>query len=141
MRVTMLLCDHAQVADNKLFINGGGWDRCSAPTPPHSVAILLSVPWDRTNVQMHYELRLIHEDGGMVQITAADGSQVPVGASGTFEVGRPSGLRPGTPISVPMALPFSPMALDPDTGYAWRLTIDGESEEDWSLPFRTMPPR
>lgn len=139
MRVTMLLCDHAQVADNKLFINGAGWDRCTTPTPPHTVAIMVSVPWDRTNVEIPYELRLVHEDGGLVQMTSADGSQVAIGASGTFEVGRPSGIRPGTAISVPMAVPFSPMALEGDTGYAWRLTIDGQGDENWSLPFRTLP--
>ncbi len=29
MRATMILADHAQVADGKLFISGGGWS--SAP--------------------------------------------------------------------------------------------------------------
>lgn len=102
---------------------------------------LLPVPWHRTNVQISYEWRLVNEDGAMVQMAMQGGSTKPVGASGTFEVGRPSGLRPGTAIAVPKALPFSPMALVPDTGYAWRLFIDGESHEDWSLPFRTLPSR
>ena len=34
MRVTMLLADHAVVAEGKLYVNGGGWSiRPAAPTP------------------------------------------------------------------------------------------------------------
>ena len=33
----MMLADHAQVADGKLFISGGGWSACDlAPRPARS---------------------------------------------------------------------------------------------------------
>lgn len=133
----MLLCDHAQIADNKLFINGAGWDRCGTPTPPHSVAILVSVPWGATNSPTGYRLQLIHEDGGIVQQDGPDG-RIPVGAQGTFEVGRPVGIPPGSAISVPLVVNVAPLPLPPNTGFEWRLTIAGESARDWSLPFRTL---
>ncbi len=129
MKVSMMLCDHAQVADNKLFINGAGWDVCGTPTPPHAVAILVAVPWDQTNIRFEYQLQLVSEDGRRVGE-----------AGGAFEVGRPSGLRPGTPITVPLVMAVTPMQLDADTGYEWRLVIGGRTEEDWSLPFRTARP-
>lgn len=139
MKVTMLLCDHAQIANNKLFISGAGWDMCGTPTPPHAVAVLVSVPWDQTNVRFDYRLQLIHEDGRQVPRSSAPGA-APVEAAGSFEVGRPTGLRPGSSISVPLVINATPLALDPDTGYEWRLQIGGESQEGWSLPFRTRRP-
>ncbi len=139
MKVTMLLCDHAQIANNKLFISGAGWDMCGTPTPMHAVAVLVSVPWDQTNVRFEYRLQLIHEDGRQVTRTGPAGP-VPIEAVGTFEVGRPTGLRPGSSISVPLVMNAVPMQLDADTGYEWRLLIAGETREGWSLPFRTRRP-
>ena len=137
MKVTMLLCDHAQIADHKLFINGAGWNMCGTPTPPHAIAVLVSVPWDQTNVRFDYQLQLVHEDGRDVTQQGPAGP-VPVGASGTFEVGRPSGVRPGTAIAVPLVINVAPLPLDPDTGFEWRLLIAGITQEGWSLPFRTL---
>ena len=141
MRVTMLLCDHAQVADNKLFINGAGWDRCTTPTPAHSVAILVGVPWDRTNVRIPYELRLVNEDGALVQRTGPQGAAVRIGAAGTLEVGRPAGAPPGSSVAVPLVVNVTPLALPADAGFEWRLLVDGEGRQEWSLPFRTVSSR
>ena len=50
-----------------------------------------------------------------------------------FEVGRPVGMRPGTPITAPFALNLGPQPLIPGTRYEWRLTVDGETREDWRV--------
>ena len=57
-----------------------------------------------------------------------------VAFGGEFEVGRPPGLKPGTPLDFPVAVNSTPLPLEPGR-YEWRLTIDGASREDWTLPF------
>ena len=57
-----------------------------------------------------------------------------VAFGGEFEVGRPPGLKPGTPLDFPVAVNSTPLPLEPGR-YEWRLTIDGNSREDWTLPF------
>ena len=57
-----------------------------------------------------------------------------VAFGGEFEVGRPPGLKPGTPLDFPVAVNSTPLPLEPGR-YEWRLTIDGTSREDWTLPF------
>jgi hypothetical protein len=41
---------------------------------------------------------------------------------------------------VPLAINIGPLPLPPGGRYEWRLTIDGETSEDWRLPFSTRPP-
>ena len=50
-------------------------------------------------------------------------------------MGRPAGIKPGTPLELPLAVNSGPLALDPGGRYEWRLTIDGEGDEDWRLAF------
>lgn len=133
----MLLCDHAEVADNKLFINGAGWDTCGSPSPPHAVAVLVHVPWDQTNTVHRYSLHLLDEDGQPVTMPGPTG-QVAVEATGGFEVGRPPGVPHGTAIAVPLALNVGPLLLDAGRGYEWRLRLDDSVEDQWSVPFRTV---
>src|SRR6266567_3613182 len=88
MRVTMLLCDAAQVADGKLFVLGGGWSITGATMGPSAIALKLEVPWDQTNVAHHWELYLVDADGRPVTIQTDDGQQA-IEVRGDFEVGRP----------------------------------------------------
>jgi hypothetical protein len=139
MNVTLLLCDHAEVADGKLFINGGGWDTTSSPTAPFSVAILLWVPWDRTNAALQFRLALFDEDGEPVRQQAPDGTVVPVELAGDFEVGRPPGATQGAALPVPMSFNFGPMGLDAGRRFHWQVWLDGETDEAWTYAFATRP--
>ncbi len=49
MRATMMLADHAQIADGKLFISGGGWSTCGPGPSPCAVVAIFHVPWQETN--------------------------------------------------------------------------------------------
>ena len=51
--------------------------------------------------------------------------------TGEFEVGRPAGIKPGTPIDSALAVTFGPLALEAGRRYQWRLSIDGKTDEDW----------
>ena len=80
----MMLADHAQVADGKLFISGAGWSTCGPGPSPCSVAVIFHVPWQETNEKVSFSLRLVDEDGrGVMQPGAQDG--LPVQVNGHFE--------------------------------------------------------
>jgi hypothetical protein len=84
-------------------------------------------------------LELLDADGQPVEVESeggeADGSEPIVFFDDVpFEVGRPAGLKPGTPLDFPVAINSGPLLLDAGR-YEWRLTIDGEADDDWRLPF------
>jgi hypothetical protein len=138
MKVTMLLADAAQTAEGKLYILGGGWS-LTGPTPaPSAVALKVEVPWDQANTKHTFDLSLLDADGKAVVATTPQGEQA-IQISGEFEVGRPPGLIPGTPIDVAMAFPIGPLPLPAGSRFTWHLTIDNTSEADWHVSFSTRP--
>ena len=139
MKVTMMLADAAQAAEGKLYILGGGWS-VTGPTPsPSAIALYIQVPWDRTNVEHSFRFDLIDSDGNAVELETEADVEESITFEGTFEVGRPPGVKPGTSIDVPLAINFGPLPLPPGGRYEWRLSINQESHEDWRLPFSTRP--
>jgi hypothetical protein len=58
---------------------------------------------------------------------------------GEFEAGRPPGLKAGTPLEVPIAINLPGPPVPAGGRFEWRLTIDGEGDADWRLPFSTRP--
>ncbi len=138
VRVTMLLADHAVVADGKLYVNGGGWTLTSPTTPPSSIALKFDVPWDQANLPIELLLELTDADGHPVsQLTPA--GPAPVQVHARLEVGRPAGMPLGAPINAIVALGIPPLVLDPGQRYTWRLHLDGQTRADWELTFTTRP--
>ncbi len=114
----MLLCDAAAESNGKLFVLGGGWSVLHGPSPM-ALAIKLSVPWDQANQPHAIRAVLVSADGDVV-----DAGNGPVTVEGQVEVGRPPGLKPGTPLDSPFVLSFPPLELEPG-GYVWELEVDG----------------
>jgi Family of unknown function (DUF6941) len=139
VKVTMMLADAAQEVGGKLYILGGGWSVTGPAPTPMAIALKLEVPWDRTNVRHALLLELLDEDGSAVLVQDEKGEQVALQVTGEFEAGRPPGLKPGTPIDSALAVGFGPLPLEPGRRYQWRLSIDGETDEDWTLGFSTRP--
>lgn len=134
----MVLADHAQVADGKLFISGGGWT-VGGPGPVQcGVALLFHVPWDRTNHKTTFTLRLTDSDGHAVMLVGPLGQQ-PIEVSGQFEVGRPAGVLPGTEINAPIAFNTTLPQLEAGKQYTWVLEVDGHADDNWRLSFATRP--
>ncbi len=130
MKVTMLLADAAQVSEGKLHVLGAGW-RFTGPEPVASaIGLIFEIPWDRANQPIPFELLLVDADGQTSVL--ADGGELKV--EGEIEVGRPPGHPPGESISAPIAAGVGALPLAPGA-YEWRLTVDGESDENWTLPF------
>jgi hypothetical protein len=140
MRVTLMLADAAQSVDNKLYILGGGWSVTGPDPLPFAIAIKLEVPWDQTNQRHAWVLRLVDEDGQAVTVPTDEGPR-DVEISGEFEVGRPPGIPPGTPIDLSLAINSGPIPIPPGGRYVWRLALDGEENDAWELRFATRPSR
>jgi hypothetical protein len=133
MKATMLLADYAVVSDGKLTIVGGGWSQTGPEAAPFGIALLIQVPWDQSNTPHSFTVELLDADGVPVVLEGPEDEQA-VAFGGEFEVGRPPGLKPGTPLDFPVAMNSTPLPLEPGR-YEWRLTIDGQARQDWSLPF------
>jgi hypothetical protein len=130
--VTMLLCDAAAESGGKLYVLGGGWSLVRNPNVPlpMALAIKVSVPWDQANVRHKIELTLVTEDGESV-----DRGEGPIQVEGLLEVGRPAGVKPGTPLDSPFVLTIPPLSLPPG-GYVWELQIEDSIVA--RAPFRVL---
>jgi hypothetical protein len=134
----MLLADYAQVADGKLTVVGGGWSLTGPEPAPFGIAILVHVPWDQANRRHLLRLELLDADGQPVLVPSdADEEPTPIVFFDDieFEVGRPAGLKPGTPLELPLAINSGPLPLEPGKRYEWLLSIDGGTDDDWRLGF------
>ena len=139
MKATLMLCDHVEVAEGKLFINGGGWTIINPGQNSYGIAILIDVPWDQTNTKHTVLLELLTSDGDPVMVERDSGEE-PLKGEIHFEVGRPPGMKPGTPVPVPLPFNLQPgPPLPPAAQFVWQLSIDGHSDEDWRLSFATRP--
>lgn len=130
VRAIVLLADSCQVADRKLYMLGGGITTIGPRPQPMGVAIRIEVPWDRANINHEWELALLDEDGRPVTI-----GERPLLVTGRFEAGRPAGIRPGTPMSVPLAINFPAIPVVPGRSYTFQLSIDGATHVDWQQSF------
>ena len=131
----MLLADYVVVSDGKLTIVGGGWSQTGPEPAPFGIGLLIQVPWDQANQRHLMRLELLDADGQPVEMETEEGQQQVVFFDDVpFEVGRPAGLKPGTPLDFPVAVNSVPLPLEPGR-YEWRLTIDEQSRQDWTLPF------
>ncbi|MDA8379861.1 MAG: hypothetical protein M0020_03380 [Actinomycetota bacterium] len=138
MKVTMLLCDAAQVADGKLYILGGGWSIIGPVPAPTAIAIKIDVPWHAAAEVHHWELFFTDADGQPVIVPGPNGPQA-IEVRGEFRVGRNPAVPEGSPIDMPLAVNIGPLPLESGSRYTWRLSIDGETEAGWSLSFTTRP--
>lgn len=131
---TVLLSDFAQVADGKLYVLGGGWSLCGPGAFQHALAIKIEVPWDESN-RAHKLEAILHDEDNKQGAVGTPPS--PVRFEGTFEVGRPAGLPPGTPLDFPLAVNLGLLQLPPGKGYVWMINVDGHFVG--KARFRTRP--
>ena len=130
----MILADYAVVSDGKLTIVGGGWSQTGPEPSAFGIGLLIQVPWDQANTRHVFSVELLDADGAEVVLQTEEEDEQPVAFGGEFEVGRPPGLKPGTPLDFPVAVNSTPLPLEAGR-YEWRLTIDGQAREFWTLPF------
>jgi hypothetical protein len=138
MKVTLMLADAAQAVGGKLYILGGGWTNIYGAAP-FAIAIKLEVPWSEASRPHDFRLELEDADGHPVEVPQEDGSEQPIVIEGQISTGIAPGVKPGTPMDAVIAISVGALPLDVGR-YAWRLTIDGQTEDDWRLAFNRADP-
>src|SRR5207245_6149511 len=77
--------------------------RGPAPSDP-GPTLHRDVPPRWRNARSARKPRLLNADSEPIAVPTPDGSEMPVFLEGQFEVGRPPGLKPGTPLDGGFAL-------------------------------------
>jgi hypothetical protein len=139
VKATLLLADYAQVADGKLNVIGGGWKLIGPQPAPFALAVVIEVPWHRMAEHHHVRIELVDGDGRPVLAPRIGGGSGPLVIDAEFTLGRPVGLKPGVSLNFPLAINLPHQELVPDSTYEWRLTLDGETDDDWRVVFLTRP--
>jgi hypothetical protein len=113
----LILADYAQIIGNKLYAQGGGWDKLTVnsnfPVQQRvGLAASFVVPWDETN-QRH---------AVVIEVQTDDGASV-AKIESQLEVGRPAGHPPGQEQRAQLA---GNLTLNLNAGtYAIVATIEG----------------
>ena len=113
------------------------WDAVDPFAPAYTGDTAGGPPWDRANEEHRFKLELVDADGYPVLVPSAEGGEVALTIEGQFEIGRPPGVKPGSALPFPMALNLPPQPIPPGGRYEWRLSVDGDTHEDWRLVFST----
>ena len=77
------------------------------------IGLLIQVPWDQANTLHSFTVELLDADGAAVDPRDDEDEEQAVAFGGEFEVGRPPGLKPGTPLDFPVAMNSTPLPLEP----------------------------
>jgi len=128
----MLLADSAQVAEQKLYVMGGGWSFIGPEVGPFALALLAQIEWWESDIAHNFRLELQDEDARPVLL--GEPGQ-PIAVEGAIEVSRPPGHPEGTALHVPLAINFSPMPIPPGQRYVWALTVDSSPDRVWRVAF------
>jgi len=145
VEIDTILCNHAEAAENKLFLTGGGITMCFvASNLPHIVTVALGnivhVPYQATNQAHKLSVRLIDEDGQPVIPFHPEGTPEPppVALEVPFNIGRPPFISVGDEQTIALAVNFTNLPLARLGLYTFVIEIDGN--EMRRVPFRVLLP-
>jgi|GEM_PF-1937959 hypothetical protein len=115
-----MLADAARVAEAKLYVFGGQWDRIYAhsfPATHAALTVVLVIEVSYSEALTDHRLRVaLMRDG------------VPLGpeARGVINVGHAPGTTPGAPSYVPITLPFTGIVFERPGRFEWVVSINEE---------------
>lgn len=117
---TLILADHCDAVNGKLYINGGGWNTLTLPELPvpygFAIGITIDVDWNETNRRHDLELHVEGPDGEHL-------GDAPLSAQ--FEQGRPPGTPPGTDQRMVLAV-GTQQTFESAGPHAVVVSVDGE---------------
>ncbi len=115
---TAMLADGAQVADGKLYILGGQWDRLMVggfPAAHPSMTVVLVIRVEYTEAPKTFQLS--------AELTL-DGQTQDASVSGQLATGHAPGQAHGAPSFVPLAIPLRNVTFSAPGRYEWVITAD-----------------
>jgi hypothetical protein len=115
-----MLADAARVADNKLYVFGGQWDRLLTLAFPAAhaaltVVLVIEVSYSEALADHHLRVALMR-----------DGEPIGPEARGLINVGHAPGTTLGAPSYVPVTLPFEQVVFERAGRYEWAVTLNDE---------------
>jgi hypothetical protein len=146
MEVDAILCNHAEAAENKLYLAGGGIDLAFVvPQPPHVVVlglgVVIHVPYQSTNEAHTLTIKMLDEDGDPVVPFVPEGMppMPPVEFNIPFNVGRPTLITAGDDQALTVAANFVGVPLGKLGKYEFVIEIEGTVMRRLPLRVRTQP--
>jgi len=113
-----MLADGAHVAQGKLYILGGQWDRlvvASFPLTHPMMALALVIKVEYNEAPKNYDLS--------IDLTL-DGQAIGVKAAGKLSIGHSAGLVRGAAQYAPIAIPFANVTFSAPGRYEWVIGMD-----------------
>ncbi len=122
------------------LIIGLGWT-VRDPTPaPMTVGVIIYVPRDAMGHHA-WQLQMTYTDGEPVALVVpVEGVPDDLTFEGENDVMGLDDPTLTTPLTMGVVIGLPPFPLPEGREYLWRLTVDGETRDEWVLPFRTSPP-
>lgn len=124
----IMLADHVETLNNKLYLMGGGWETLTVNALPAqhtlAIAVAFSVPWNETNQKHDIQIELADQDGNSL-----------VKIDGQIEVGRPPGIPLGRAQRVQMGVNVG-LVFEHVGGYV--ITTRVEGQESKRVPFNVV---
>lgn len=143
MELAALLCNHAEVQNNRLYLSGGGIDQTVVPAGqpgPWSVSLAMGlsieVPWIETNEDHAVHIALLDADGDPVEVQTNSADRSPFGVDLRFNLGRPPHLEAGVSQMVALAINVPILPFEKLGSYTFAVSIDGA--ELRRLPYRLV---
>jgi hypothetical protein len=139
-KVSAFLADAAQVMGGKLYVLGGGWSWIVAGAP-FVVCGKIDIPWHRGTDWHTLRLELVDGDGQTVSVPQGDDEPRPLMFDlPPYRATIGPQVKPGTPLDWPFVLTIGPgLPLEAGSLYEWRITVNGDAQDGWNLPFYTAP--
>lgn len=146
MELNAILCNHAEVQNNMLFLCGGGIDRVFIPqgipgpwSTSVSLGLTLIVPWTQTNQQHSLTVTLVDADEQPVKVLTGPETEEPLRADMQFNLGRPPTLEIGEGQTVSLAVNFPGLPMPRLGSFFFVISVDGSELNRLGYRVTTQP--
>lgn len=130
-----MMADAAQIANEKLYVMGGGWTWTDPQIAGHAVAGYIDLePGDRLRGRLHWMLRLLDDHEGLHTVPTTNG-EAPFILEGDLHMDPVSGDSGS--VRLPVAFGFGPLTLEAGRSYAWELVLNDQTDPAWRVEFHT----
>lgn len=144
MEVDAILADSVAASENKLYVQGGGWDTIFTQVVPFrqarlGLAMVLRIPWTATNQMHSFSIKIVDADGHNIALgQAPQRADAPGGKAyelkGQFNVGRPAILSPSESQVIPIAVNMDGLEFHQAANHSLIIEVDGTEMK--RLPIR-----